>query len=97
MLVVVGPVEELCKFGAVRLGVYRSLYFDAPIHGLVYSVTASLGFASLENLFYVFQYGPEVMLLRDPLATLGRPLDRATSHCFAAIAAELINLTPISA
>lgn len=71
MLLVVGPVEELCKFGAVRFGAYRSLYFDSPIHGLVFSIAASLGFASLENLFYVLQYGPEVMLLRAPLSTLG--------------------------
>lgn len=71
MMFVVGPVEELCKFGAVRLGPYRSLYFDEPVDGLVYSFAASLGFASLENLFYVLQYGPEVMLLRAPLSTVG--------------------------
>ncbi len=71
MMFVVGPVEELCKFGAVRLGPYRSLYFDEPVDGLVYAFAASLGFASLENLFYVFQYGPEVMLLRAPLSTVG--------------------------
>ena len=71
MTFVVGPVEELCKFGAVRLGPYRSLYFDEAVDGLVYAFAASLGFASLENLFYVFQYGPEVMLLRAPLSTVG--------------------------
>ena len=71
MMFVVGPVEELCKFGAVRLGAYKSLYFDEPVDGLVYAFAASLGFASLENLFYVFQYGPEVMLLRAPLSTVG--------------------------
>jgi|GEM_PF-156139 len=71
MMFVVGPVEELCKFGAVRLGPYRSLYFDEPVDGLVYSFAASLGFASLENLFYVLQHGPEVMLLRAPLSTVG--------------------------
>lgn len=71
MTLVVGPVEELCKFGAVRLGPYRSLYFDEPVDGLVYAFSASLGFASLENLFYVFQYGPEVMLVRAPVSTVG--------------------------
>ena len=71
MMFVVGPVEELCKFGAVRLGPYRSLYFDEPVDGLVYASAASLGFASLENLFYVLEYGPEVMLVRAPLSTVG--------------------------
>ena len=71
MTFVVGPVEELCKFAAVRLGPYRSLYFDEPVDGLVYASAASLGFASLENLFYVLDYGPEVMLVRAPLSTVG--------------------------
>lgn len=71
MTFVVGPVEELCKFGAVRLGPYRSLYFDEPVDGLVYASAASLGFASLENLIYVLQYGPEVMIGRAPLSTVG--------------------------
>ena len=71
MTLVVGPVEELCKFAAVRLGPYRSLYFDEPVDGLVYASAASLGFASLENLLYVFQYGPAVMIARAPLSTVG--------------------------
>jgi len=70
MLLVVGPVEELCKFSAVRFAAYRSQYFDEPMDGLVYGAAASLGFASLENFFYVLSYGPEVMLLRAPLSTV---------------------------
>ena len=70
MLLVVGPVEETCKFLAVRLNAYRSPYFDEPMDGLVYAAAASLGFASLENLFYVFEFGAEVMLVRAPLSTL---------------------------
>ena len=70
MLFVVGPVEELSKFMAVRLGPYRSLYFDEPRDGLVYAVAASLGFASLENLVYILSFGPEVMVGRAPFSTL---------------------------
>lgn len=70
MLFVVGPVEELSKFLAVRLGPYRSLYFDEPRDGLVYAVAASLGFASLENLGYIIAFGPEVMAVRAPVSTL---------------------------
>ena len=70
MLFVVGPVEEFSKFLAVRLGPYRSLYFDEPRDGLVYCVAASLGFASLENLVYIFSFGPEVMIVRAPVSTL---------------------------
>lgn len=70
MLFVVGPVEELSKFMAVRLLAYKSLYFDEPGDGLVYSTAASLGFASLENLGYIFSFGPAVMIGRAPLSTL---------------------------
>lgn len=70
MLLVVGPVEETAKFLAVRLFPYRSLYFDEPTDGLLYAAAASLGFASLENLIYVFEFGPGVMILRAPLSTL---------------------------
>ncbi len=71
MFLVVGPVEELSKFMAVRLGAFRSLHFDEPLDGLIFSTAASLGFATLENVFYAFQYGPEVMIARGPLSTLG--------------------------
>ncbi len=71
MLLVVGPIEEASKFAVVRLKSYRSLYFDEPTDGLVYAAAASLGFASLENLAYVVTFGPEVMIVRAPLSTVG--------------------------
>ncbi len=70
MLFVVGPAEEVCKFLAVRLLAYRSAYFDEPGDGLVYGTAASLGFASLENLFYILTFGPVVMVGRAPLSTV---------------------------
>ncbi len=69
MLFVVGPTEETCKFLAVWAYAYRSRYFDEPSDGLVYSVAASLGFASLENVLYILTFSPAVMLLRAPLST----------------------------
>lgn len=71
MLFVVGPVEEVCKFGAAWIKPYRSLYFEEPMDALVYAAAAGLGFASLENIGYVIAYGPEVMLIRAPISTLG--------------------------
>ena len=70
MLFIVGPVEETCKFLTVRMLAYRSLHFDQPGDGLIYSASASLGFASLENLFYVLAFGPAVMIARAPISTL---------------------------
>jgi len=51
--------------------VYRSPYFDEPVDGLVYSSAAALGFASLENIGYLFSYGWQLILVRAPISTLG--------------------------
>ena len=52
---VVGPVEEFVKILAVRLYAYRTDRFDAVIDGAVYGAVAGLGFATIENAFYITQ------------------------------------------
>jgi RsiW-degrading membrane proteinase PrsW (M82 family) len=47
-------VEESAKFLSVERFVYRSKDFDEPIDGIVYGTAAALGFATLENIIYVF-------------------------------------------
>ena len=68
--VVAGVTEELFKFLAVRMTIYKSPYFDEPIDGLVYSSAAALGFASLENIGYLLSYGWQTALIRAPITTL---------------------------
>jgi RsiW-degrading membrane proteinase PrsW (M82 family) len=53
---IIGPAEELFKFLAVRLYIYRHPEFDEPLDGVIYSSAAALGFASLENVFYVADF-----------------------------------------
>lgn len=50
---VVGPVEEGAKFLIARIFIFRSLQFDEPIDGLIYSSAISIGFASVESLINV--------------------------------------------
>lgn len=71
MFFVVGPVEETSKFLAVRLGVYRTRHLREPLDGLIYGAAASLGFATAENIGYAITFGPEVMIVRGPVSTLG--------------------------
>lgn len=68
---VAGLVEELGKFLLVRLSLYDSPYFDEPLRGLVYASAGALGFASIENVGFMFTFGPEVIAPRAVLATLG--------------------------
>jgi RsiW-degrading membrane proteinase PrsW (M82 family)/ribosomal protein S18 acetylase RimI-like enzyme len=51
--------EEACKFAALRLYSYRQRSFDEPFDGIVYSVMVSMGFATLENIFYVLKAAQE--------------------------------------
>lgn len=69
--IVAGLTEELGKYLVVRQTIYNSPYFDEPMSSLIYASAAALGFASLENLGYLFIFGPEVILIRGPISTLG--------------------------
>ena len=48
------PVEEGLKLSILYFFVYKMKDFNEPIDGIVYGVTASLGFATLENIYYVY-------------------------------------------
>lgn len=61
--IVTALVEELCKFGTVKLYVFKKAEFDEVTDGIIYTVAASLGFAMLENLMYSFG-SPVVLLVR---------------------------------
>ena len=47
-------VEEGLKFLVLYFVVYRLREFNEPMDAIVYGVCASLGFATLENIFYIF-------------------------------------------
>ena len=48
------PVEEVLKFCVLYSLVYKMKDFNEPIDGIVYGVSVSLGFATLENIYYVY-------------------------------------------
>ncbi len=48
-------VEELTKFIAVAVIALNTDYNDEPIDAMVYCITVALGFAALENAFFLFQ------------------------------------------
>jgi RsiW-degrading membrane proteinase PrsW (M82 family) len=53
--IVIAPVvEESAKYLVVKKSVYPSIEFDEPVDGIVYAAAAGLGFATLENVIYVF-------------------------------------------
>ncbi|WP_027417464.1 glutamic-type intramembrane protease PrsW [Aneurinibacillus terranovensis] len=52
-----GLLEELFKWLMIYYTVYRRVEFDEPYDGIVYSAAGSLGFATIENFFYLLQHG----------------------------------------
>jgi RsiW-degrading membrane proteinase PrsW (M82 family) len=60
----VALVEEFSKFIFVRFILFRNKNFNEPFDGIVYAVMVSMGFATFENIIYVFQYGFETGILR---------------------------------
>lgn len=65
----VALTEELCKYVVLRFYSYPKRSFDEPFDGIVYAVTASMGFATVENILYVYNssllgQGYQVALMR---------------------------------
>lgn len=60
----IGLVEEGCKYFFTKLLAYRSNAFDEIYDGIIYCVMVSLGFATIENILYVMQYGTSVAITR---------------------------------
>jgi RsiW-degrading membrane proteinase PrsW (M82 family) len=56
--------EELSKFLVVRYFCYPQKRFDEPLDGIVYSVMVSMGFATIENVNYVFTHGYSTAFVR---------------------------------
>ena len=71
----ISPAEELCKMAPVFLLVWNDPSFNEENDGIVYCGASALGFAAVENLFYVLSRGFGVGLAR---ALTSMPL-----HCFA--------------
>jgi len=62
--ITVGLLEEFFKWFILYNMVYSHLAFDKPYDGIIYSSAVSLGFASAENILYLFANGLELAYSR---------------------------------
>jgi len=73
--IVAGATEEAFKYIAVFILIWRNRNFNEKFDGIVYAVSVSLGFAAIENLFYVFSNNSmQVGLLRAFTAVPGHTI-----------------------
>lgn len=62
--VVAAFTEELFKFLALYLLIWKSREFNDKFDGIVYAVFISLGFAAVENVLYVIEHGHFTGIMR---------------------------------
>lgn len=67
---VIGLAEEGAKILAVYLAAFRNREFNQVVDGIIYAVSASLGFAALENLLYTTTFGLSVAPARAVVTSL---------------------------
>ena len=60
----VALIEECSKFIVLRYYSFTRRSFDEPLDGIVYSVLITMGFATVENIFYTWEHGLSVAVLR---------------------------------
>lgn len=63
-VIAIAVVEEFSKWLVFRLFVWNNKNFNFRYDGIVYAVAASLGFAALENVFYIASFGREIAFQR---------------------------------
>lgn len=68
---VIATTEEFGKFFVVKSVAYNSPEFNEIMDGIVYAVASALGFATLENIFYVMEGGVTTAIARAILAVPG--------------------------
>ena len=57
-------VEEFSKFVFIRFILYKNKNFNEPFDGIVYAIMVGMGFATVENILYVFQFGISTGIVR---------------------------------
>ncbi len=62
--IVIGFTEEFFKAAPLIFYAYPKKDFNEPFDGITYSIMTAMGFATIENIFYVINGGWQVALLR---------------------------------
>ncbi len=72
-LVALALLEEIFKFSGSYLAVRHNKAFDEPIDAMIYTITAALGFATIENFFNLVKSQDVLLSLTtaDALSTAG--------------------------
>lgn len=67
-------LEEFFKWLILLLAIYRHVEFEDAYDGILYGVSISLGFATVENILYLLTFGTDIAFLRALLPVSGHAL-----------------------
>lgn len=78
MLLLWAFIEEIIKYLAAKKAALSKPAFDEPFDAIVYMITAALGFAAMENIFFLYHsfslHGPELSFITGNLRFIGATL-----------------------
>lgn len=57
-------IEEFFKWLVLLIAIYRHVDFEDPYDGILYGASVSLGFATVENILFLLEYGTEIAFIR---------------------------------
>jgi len=57
-------IEEFFKWLVLLIAIYRHIDFEDPYDGILYGASVSLGFATVENILYLVEFGLETAFIR---------------------------------
>lgn len=83
---IVGVAEELCKYFTFKWIIFHDREFDNTYDGVIYGAASALGFATLENIMYIFLNNDSALETAIMRALLSVPMHAVTGivmgYCF---------------
>ena len=62
--IVTSALEEFFKWLVLIVAIYKHVEFDDPYDGILYGASVALGFATVENILYLLNFGMEEAFIR---------------------------------
>jgi protease PrsW len=78
--IIVGFVEEICKYAVLIWFAYPRKEFDEPFDGITYAVMIAMGFATFENISYVVDQGVRKGFMEGMNIGLWRMISAVPAH-----------------
>lgn len=57
-------IEEFFKWLVLLIAIFRHVDFEDPYDGILYGASVSLGFATIENILYLIEFGTDIAFIR---------------------------------